>query len=121
MLSEKGKELKVLNNYKFMFATSVKNGKRWRCTTKLCNAFIVTDTSGENIVRYGGFHAHNPHQYIARDFLANQVKSKAKADISAKPLKLVQRESLSVPQFIRQELRKNDLVAARRRIYDARR
>lgn len=41
-LSQKGKPLKKINNYRFRFAYKVRNGGEiWRCTDKLCNSRIL--------------------------------------------------------------------------------
>uniref|UniRef100_A0A8D8VV18 FLYWCH-type domain-containing protein n=1 Tax=Cacopsylla melanoneura TaxID=428564 RepID=A0A8D8VV18_9HEMI len=44
MMSEKGKDLIVVNNFKFRFHKSLAHGiKRWSCVEKKCKSFIKTD------------------------------------------------------------------------------
>lgn len=122
MYSAKGKELRVINNYRFRKDRIVAEGQRWRCTSNRCKVAILTDSSGSNMVRGPDIeHNHQPIGNLERDFIANNVKRKALDNKSARPAKLVQREILFAPPEIRQNLAKKDILQCRRRIIDTRR
>jgi len=44
ILSEKGKRVKVIKSCKFSFQKKLAfNKERWKCTTKICKAFLKVD------------------------------------------------------------------------------
>lgn len=121
MLSQKGKPLKVYEDFKFRKDKDTKEGSRWRCVQKQCTSFLITDRAGENLVRgpVNG-HDHPPESNLPRQFLSNIAKVECKKDVSVRPKKIVSRELLNAPDHIRQEVLRNDLSAARRSIYETR-
>lgn len=95
MLSEKGKNLIVKDEFKFRFHKNLANDvQRWACTDKKCKAFmkmsagIITDDSQADT------HNHEPVQEasLAKQRISNAVKRKALDDVCERPSKLICRE-----------------------------
>ena len=66
MLSEKGKKLLVVNNYKFFCEHTAKSGKKtWRCTNKKCRAkfFTNNDVIPSNLECDNAICANNSYTY----------------------------------------------------------
>lgn len=88
MLSERGKELIIYNQFKFTRSRDVQAGIRWRCTKKSCGVTILTDATGEKLLEGpASIHLHPVDSTLARQIVSNSVKRKAMDDICAKPVK----------------------------------
>ena len=59
MLSEKGHELKLYNNFKFSKNKVTKVGQKWTCIKKTCKAHIFTDLEGKNFIKLVNDHVHS--------------------------------------------------------------
>ena len=94
MYSEKGKELILIDRFKFRFHKNLTNDlQRWVCTTKTCTAYIRRDSSGK-ITEDKAVHNHEPNteHKLARERISNGVKRKAISEISDRPQKLLRKE-----------------------------
>ena len=89
MLSEKGYDLKVYNNYKFSKNKLTKKGQKWACTVKSCKTHIFTDAAEEYFIDLAHEHQHEPPAKLAREILSNSAKRKAVSDICSRPAKHV--------------------------------
>lgn len=63
--SERGRDLLVIDNYKYAFQKTLSGGiKRWTCISRSkiikCSAFVKTEGSSETVVEISGNHSHNP-------------------------------------------------------------
>lgn len=77
MLSEKGKKLLVLNNYKFSKAHTSKCGKiRWRCVNRKCSAKIFTADDEITVIKIHVDHSHEEDATINRQIVNNSLKRK---------------------------------------------
>ncbi|XP_050517033.1 uncharacterized protein LOC126891793 [Diabrotica virgifera virgifera] len=97
VLSEKGKQLIVLNGFKYRFHKSLKNNdKRWMCcgqTREKCKAFLKTQ--GDNVVteiRDEHNHRELNEDALNRQMLSNSLKRKTVEDIGERPMKILQKE-----------------------------
>lgn len=60
MLSRRGKDLIIVDNYKFRFHKNLQNNvQRWACTNSTCNSFIKTNENKEIIEK------HTDHQHAS--------------------------------------------------------
>lgn len=50
MLSQRGKQLLVVDNFKFRRTEKTLLGVKWRCTNKHCISKLLTDESGSTIL-----------------------------------------------------------------------
>lgn len=116
MLSEKGRDLLVFEDFKFRKAVPTKKGQKWRCTNRFCRATFFTDSSG-NMIGTPVHNDHGPEKNIPRQFVSNSVKRKAVEDISIRPAKLVRTEACKAPDEIRKKLDREDLELARKNCY----
>jgi hypothetical protein len=119
MLSEKLKELRVVNGFKFRYHKLLSGGiRRWACTRKSCPAHIKIDVEG-NTVESVLNHNHEPdtNKDLVRQQVSNKLKRKATEDICEKPSKLIhselRREGIS-------DLSLQDLEKIRKNMYEAR-
>lgn len=120
MLSEK--EKKVCAGFKFRKDKNTKEGTRWRCVKQERKSFIVTDYAGKNFIR-GPVHNHLyhfPDDNLSRELICNRAKVEAKKDISLQPKKIVGRQLLNAPDYIREQILQNDMFATRRSVYETR-
>lgn len=63
--SERGKDLLVLNNYKYAFQKVLSGGiQRWTCASRSktvkCSAFLKTEGSSKTVVQISDKHSHDP-------------------------------------------------------------
>ena len=95
MYSEKLKELRVVDGFKFRFHRIMKNEiQRWACTNKRCNAFLKFDTHGveiDNNLEHNN-HAADEKRSLVRQKLSNSVKRKAVEQLCGRPIKIIHSE-----------------------------
>jgi len=95
MYSEKLKELRVVDGFKFRFHRIMKNEiQRWACTNKRCNAFLKFDTHGveiDNNLEHNN-HAADEKRSLVRQKLSNSVKRKAVEQLCERPSKIIHSE-----------------------------
>lgn len=77
-LSEKGKPLLLLNNFKFRKCLETKNGIKWRCTVKSCLSNLLSDKSETVLLKLNFNYNHETSENINRQVVANSLKRKAK-------------------------------------------
>lgn len=121
MYSEKGKPLKVLEGFKFRRAKETQKGVVWRCTVKSCKVRLYTDDSESEVLELVNCHSHEPSSNIVREQISNSVKRKATSDIGERPLKIIRNEIACKPSEDTENLTKEDINAAQKAIYRARR
>nr|CAI5835822.1 unnamed protein product [Callosobruchus analis] len=95
ILSEKGKQLLVVNNFKYSFQKCLKSGeRRWICLNKKCKSFILSLGEIENVTVTNHIteHCHeaNPEK-LNRQIVSSSCKRKATGDLSEKPAKMIRR------------------------------
>lgn len=95
ILSEKGKQLLVVNNFKYCFHKCLKSGeKRWTCTNKKCKSFILSLGEMKNITitKYIEEHCHDANiEKLNRQIVSSSCKREAVEDLSEKPAKIIRR------------------------------
>ncbi|CAI6375461.1 unnamed protein product [Macrosiphum euphorbiae] len=96
MLSEKGKQLLVLNNLKFFkHHTSKKNEITWRCVINKCNAKVYTLGQNAQLINTDKScfdHSHASDSTLNRQQISNACKRKAVDSIVEKPSKIIRKE-----------------------------
>ena len=66
MLSQHGKEIKIIDGYKLRFHKILNNNvRRWNCTNKKCKAYLKTDESGDLVIE--NKLDHNDHEKDVHD------------------------------------------------------
>ena len=120
MLSEKLKDLKVYQNFKFSKGKKTNAGQRWVCTDKNCRCSIYTDTK-DNVVQQRNIHNHLADDTLSRQALSNAAKRKAVDDICSKPSKHVRNEISKLPEEMRNSLTIADLNRAKKNTYSQKR
>lgn len=91
MYSEKGKQLRVVNNFKFRFHKLLANEvQRWSCVEKKCKAFLKVSSDGV-IVQEPQTHNHlaENDRSLAVQRINNDLKRKATEDLCERPSKLI--------------------------------
>jgi len=73
-LSEKGKPLLVLDEFKFRKCTTPKNGIKWRYTVKSCTSNFLCDESETVLLKSNFDHSHKASSNINRQIVANSLK-----------------------------------------------
>lgn len=122
MFSQRGSELRVLNNFKFKKHRKTKTGQVWRCTHSHCYVTFLTDFDGQEILENPSQnHTHTEETKLNRQYLANSVKRKAEDDNDLRPRKLVRKEVITLPEKVADNLSKADLQNARRSVCRSRR
>jgi len=119
--SERGKNLVLLNNNKYSYVRTLKDGlMKWKCYNDSCSASLLTkidktfhSLNGEHVN-----HASNNNQKIERQILRENCKRKAEENISTRPLKVIKTELLNsdLPNIMN-----NDITSVRKAIYDKKR
>lgn len=120
MLSEKGKSMLVIDNYKYNFHKMLAgNIKRWQCIQRGCKAFVKTLNISNSVVEYSDNHNHGslPETMLNRQKLSNGVKRKAMEDLCEKPLKLIHSE---IKRTGTETLTVEDVHLIRKNIYNGR-
>lgn len=116
MSSKKGKELVVVNGFKFCAARTLKNNTTvWRCVNKKskCSAQVITPSVDVAILLETRLnHNHEADPTIQRQLLNNGVKTKAVKDVYKKPGQLIQQELRSIPS-LSEDLTTRDLELIR--------
>lgn len=120
MFSEKGKQLLVINNYKFCINhVSKQNVVTWRCIKKTCVAKVYTEGETMNICEVSKSnlnHNHREETNLKRQEVNNSCKRKAEEDLLEKPAKIIRKE---VARYTDEnELTTKDISLIRRNIYN---
>nr|CAI5853672.1 unnamed protein product [Callosobruchus analis] len=93
ILSEKGKQLLVVNNFKYSFQKCLKSGeRRWICLNKKCKSFILSLGEMENVTvtKHITEHCHEANlEKLNRQIVSSSCKRKATEDLSEKPAKII--------------------------------
>ncbi|CAI6355464.1 unnamed protein product [Macrosiphum euphorbiae] len=76
ILSERRKELILYKNYKFSCKNLTKNGRKWRCTEKTCNAKLYVNEVKTTILKEETEHNHLPYKNVQRQLISNQLTNK---------------------------------------------
>ena len=96
MISEKGKVLLIVNNFKFCVANTLKDGQvRWRCTNKSskCPSKLYTAVGNDSVVLNSSLnHNHAEDEHLERQIISNGAKIKAVSDLHEKPAKVIHKE-----------------------------
>lgn len=96
MLSEKGKDLLVLNDFKFFkHHTSKKNENTWRCVINKCKAKVYTVGLNVNLINIDKScfdHSHASDETLKRQKISNSCKRKALDSIVERPSKIIRKE-----------------------------
>jgi hypothetical protein len=82
MLSEKGKDLLVLNNFKFFkhHTSKKKNENTWQCVINKCKAKVYTVGLNVNLINIDKScfdHSHASNETLKRQQISNSCKRKA--------------------------------------------
>lgn len=119
IFSEKGKELLLVNNYKFCKDTLHKNGNQpWRCVNKSSKCPAKVLTAGNDVILSSKLeHNHQPDSTLLRQITSNNLKRKAVENINERPIKLIRQELKKVSADIAIE----DIDRIRKSMYHARR
>lgn len=96
IVSERGKQLLAINNYKYGFQKSLKSGeKRWTCTNRKCKSFVLTLREGGSnvtITKHIQEHSHEASVgCLNRQIVSSACKRRAVEDLSEKPAKIIRR------------------------------
>ena len=117
-MSEKGKELVLLDKFKYCFVRKRQDGYiKWVCTDKNCTASILTTADKKSLHQSTGEHKHliNSQQKIERHILRENCKRKTDGNISTRPLKIIRTELIKDnPTHIRY----SDIQSVRKAMYD---
>lgn len=93
MLSEKGKPMIVINNYKYNFHKKLcDNIERWQCIKRGCKSYVKS--RDDIVVEHNCVHNHDPinESILNRQQLSNSVKRKAIEDICERPAKILHQQ-----------------------------
>lgn len=122
ILSEKGKHLVVLHNYKYSFQKNLKSGeKRWTCINKKCKSYVLSMGEADNltVTKHVREHCHNANvEQLNRQIVSTSCKRKATNDLSEKPAKIIRRE---LQDNLPLTINTSDVAAIRKNLYNARR
>lgn len=119
MYSEKLKNLRIVEGYKFRFHRVMTHEvQRWACTKKSCNAFIKIDSHGVTIEqKLEHNHMADDKRTLARQKVSNNVKRKAVEQLCERPSKILHSE-ISVNEL--SILNTRDINLIRKNIHSAR-
>lgn len=126
MISQRGKTLLVLKNFKFKeHNRKLASGEtKWRCIQCKCKAYIHTlgEASARIVTSADENHNHLPveENLLKRQMMSVSAKRKAQDDICEKPSKIIRTE-LSAHISSETNLTTSDLNCVRKNIYYARR
>ena len=120
MLSEKGKELRIVGGFKFRFQKRlVHAAQKWVCCDKLCSAYLKLDA------RNDVFESRLVHNHNAKDAnrlqvekVCNAAKRRAVEDLCERPSKILHRELQNNPVVT--NLSSADVTRIRNNVYHAR-
>lgn len=118
IVSEKGRNLFLIEGFKFCFHKTLANEvERWMCYKKTCKSFLKINKQQEVLE---GPTAHNHEKMdenqIVRNNLSHSLKRKASEDICAKPSKLIH---LALKDADIESLTKTDLLRIKRNMHNA--
>ncbi|XP_066999016.2 uncharacterized protein [Anabrus simplex] len=116
MLSQNGRQLKLLDGFKYRSYYQNNKKKRWRCTKKSCNAKIVTDIEGDVLINLEGTHTHQQDENVYRQVISNSAKRRACDTLFNTPIKVIKSEIVSAPSEVAERLTSRDIVLARRNL-----
>nr|CAI5835056.1 unnamed protein product [Callosobruchus analis] len=90
-----GKQLLVVNNFKYSFQKCLKSGeRRWICLNKKCKSFILSLGEMENVTvtKHITEHCHEANlEKLNRQIVSSSCKREATEDLSEKPAKIIRR------------------------------
>jgi len=118
VLSERGKEQIIYQNYKFSYKELTKKGHKWRCAHKSCNSKLYIDEGKTTILSEEIKLEHPPPKNLEQQIISNQVKRKAMDDLTEKPLKIISKE---ISNHVISNLKTDDISNIRQNLYRARR
>ena len=121
IVSQRGKVMLLVDNYKYSFKEELKSGeKKWRCKTAKCLANIYTVGPNNTISKSNLIHNHSACDIrnIQRKVITSAAKRKAVEDIGSQPSKIVR--SL-IAKEDSTSITTTDLSYIRKNIYNARR
>lgn len=122
MLSERGKTLLVINNYKFYMSKKLKRSGqyRWTCISRCnCRAMVHTLSTDFNVITKCNLtHNHPEVKNILRQALSNAIKSKPMDNLLERPSQLIY-EELNKCTFPG-EIAPKDIKCIRRNMWNAR-
>ena len=96
MYSKRGKQLRVVDGYKFRWHKNLKDEvERWLCTNKSCTAFIKFSACREISSNLNHNHSRDSCSLLLRQKVANACKRKAIEDLFERPSKMMRREMSS--------------------------
>lgn len=119
--SERGKELILLNSYKYSFVRQRRDGlMKWKCTNRNCSASVLTTNDKKRLDQDAiGEHNHEGHdeQKIERQILRENCKRKVEEITSVGPSTIIRAELLNsnVSKIVC-----GDIVSVRKAMYDRR-
>ena len=116
VLSERGKELNIYQNYKFSCKEFTKKRRKWRCAEKSCNSKLYIDECKTTVLNEEINHENPPPKNLERHIISNQVKRKAMDDLTKKPLKLLCKE---ISNKLTNNLKTDDISNIRQNLYRA--
>jgi len=96
MVSKKGKDLLVLNYFKFFkHHTSKKNENTWRCVIYKCKAKVYTVDLNVNLINIDKScfdHSHASDETLKLQQISNSCKRKALDSVIERPSKIIRKE-----------------------------
>jgi FLYWCH zinc finger domain len=121
-VSVRGKQLLVLDSFKFRKFKELKSGEIfWRCTEKRCTAKVFTVGSENTVCRSDLNHSHlADEKKLNRQIVCNSAKRKAAEDIAERPSKIIH---MAIKENVDQlnSLSVKDVTYIRNNIYHKRR
>ncbi|KAL4088989.1 hypothetical protein QTP88_024067 [Uroleucon formosanum] len=120
MFSQNGKQLTVLDNFKFKFKyeSKISGYKTWECTNKSCKAKLVFNKEKTLIQEKSVLdHTHEADSTIERQAVSNSIKRKiSESNINEMPSKIIRKELRSLGNDT--QLLTNDISYIRRNLYN---
>lgn len=120
--SERGKDLIVLDEFKFRFHKNLANNvKRWTCSKNTCKSYLKTDHQ-DNVIENPSEHNHAPCEVkdIQRQGISNVLKRRAIENICDRPLKILHKHLSTSTDVSTMQIDTNDLFKIRRNMCAAR-
>ena len=119
MFSEKGRTLRVVDNFKFRFHKRLgEDMERWACTTKSCSAYMKIGPDGSVIFqKLEHNHPAVADRILTRQSVSNSVKRKAVENMNERPKKMICAEMTAEASNI---LKEWDMDLMRRTVHRAR-
>ncbi|XP_014252825.1 uncharacterized protein LOC106668504 [Cimex lectularius] len=114
MMSQRGRRLVVVDDYKYCRSAMSKNGIRYACTKKLCRAYLFMAPDDKAILELTGTHHHPPHASLP---LGNRKRALAAQPTSTDYSYC--KEEKPKPSVERKILPKRNIVPPKRITYPA--